>query len=133
MPTTYAPVMLGPVPLDFLLFACILLGIALLHRHTLAVALTGLAVVTIYKVGFSGFRTGAGFEGLLGLLAHEWVSSRRESVSLLVENGTLQGRAIATWQNVEVAKTLPWLTYRRSLCMILCCRENQINCIRVTA
>jgi len=65
--------MLGPVPLDFLLFACILLGIALLHRHTLAVALTGLAVVTIYKVGFSGFRTGAGFEGLLGLLAHEWV------------------------------------------------------------
>jgi len=29
--------------------------------------------VTIYKLGFSGFRTGAGFEGLLGLLAHEWV------------------------------------------------------------
>jgi len=73
MSTTYAPVMLGPVPLDFILFACILLGIALLHRHTLAVALTGLAVVTIYKLAFSGFRTGAGFEGLLGLLAHEWV------------------------------------------------------------
>ena len=65
--------MLGPVPLDFILFACVLLGIALLHRHTLEVALTGLAVVTIYKLAFSGFRTGPGFEGLAGLLAHEWV------------------------------------------------------------
>ena len=73
MPTTYAPVMLGPVPVDFILFACILLGVAFLHRHTLAVALTGLAVVTIYKLAFSGFHTGAGFDGLLGLLAHEWV------------------------------------------------------------
>src|SRR5438045_8625688 len=73
MPTTYAPVMLGPVPLDFILFACILLGIAFLHRHTVAVALTGLAVVTIYKLALPGFRTGAGFEGQLGLLAHEWV------------------------------------------------------------
>jgi len=73
MPTPYAPVMLGPVPLDFILFACILLGIALLHRHTLGVALTGLAAVTIYKLAFSGFRTGPGLEGLAGLLAHEWV------------------------------------------------------------
>jgi len=71
--TTYAPVMLGPVPLDFVFFACILAGIAFLHRHTLQVALTGLAVVTLYKVMFSGFRGGPGFAGLLALLSHEWV------------------------------------------------------------
>lgn len=73
MPTAYAPVMLGPVPLDFILFACILLGIALLHRYTLQVALGGLAVVTIYKLAFSGFAGGPGFAGLAALLSHEWV------------------------------------------------------------
>ena len=69
----YQPVMLGPVPLDFILFAFILAGIAFLHRHTLQVALTGLAVVTIYKLAFTGFRGGPGLEGLATLLAHEWV------------------------------------------------------------
>src|SRR5690349_23985819 len=73
MPPTYAPVMLGPVPVDFLLFAFILLGIALLHRYTLQVALAGLAVVTIYKLAFSGFRGGPGLQGLAALLGHEWV------------------------------------------------------------
>jgi len=67
------PVMLGPVPVDFVLFAAILLGIAVLHRHTLQVALTGLAVVTVYKLAFTGFKQGAGLAGLAGLFAHEWV------------------------------------------------------------
>jgi Na+/H+ antiporter NhaD/arsenite permease-like protein len=65
--------MVGPVPIDFILFAFILLGIALFHRHTLYVALGGLAVVTLYKVFFSGFAQGPGVAGLVGLLAHEWV------------------------------------------------------------
>ena len=73
MPTAYAPVMWGPVPLDFVLFALILLGIALFHRHTLQVALAGLAAVTLYKLAFSGFAQGPGFAGLAGLFAHEWV------------------------------------------------------------
>src|SRR6187200_66677 len=70
---SYAPVMVGPVPIDFILFAFILLGIALFHRHTLYVALGGLAVVTLYKVFLSGFAQGPGVAGLVGLLAHEWV------------------------------------------------------------
>jgi Na+/H+ antiporter NhaD/arsenite permease-like protein len=65
--------MLGPVPVDFVLFALILLGIALLHRHTLQVAVAGLLAVTIYKLAFTGFAQGPGFEGLAGLFAHEWV------------------------------------------------------------
>ncbi|HSW83041.1 MAG TPA: citrate transporter, partial [Usitatibacter sp.] len=68
-----SPVMLGPVPVDFILFALILAGIAILHRHTLQVAVTGLLAVTIYKLAFTGFKQGPGFEGLAGLLAHEWV------------------------------------------------------------
>jgi Na+/H+ antiporter NhaD/arsenite permease-like protein len=65
--------MLGPVPVDFILFALILLGIAIFHRHTLAVALAGLGTVTAYKLAFTGFAQGAGLAGLAGLLAHEWV------------------------------------------------------------
>ena len=37
------------------------------------VALTGLAVVTVYKLLFTGFRQGEGFTGLVLQLHHEWV------------------------------------------------------------
>ncbi len=70
---TPTPVMLGPVPVDFILFALILLGIAVFHHHTLRVAVWGLAAVTAYKLVFTGFPQGPGIGGLLGLLAHEWV------------------------------------------------------------
>ena len=69
----HAPVMLGPVPVDFILFALILLGIAFLQRHTLEVAVGGLVAVTVYKLAFAGFPQGPGFAGLAGLFAHEWV------------------------------------------------------------
>ena len=39
-----APELFG-IPVDFVIFATILLGVALFHRHTLAVALTGLAIL----------------------------------------------------------------------------------------
>jgi len=61
------------VPLDFLLFALTLIGVALFHRYTLAVALTGLAVIVAYKLGFTGFKSGPGLSGFGQHLAHEWV------------------------------------------------------------
>ena len=67
------PVMVGPVPVDFILFALILAGIAFFNRYTLQVALGGLVAVTAYKLAFTGFRQGPGFTGLMGLLGHEWV------------------------------------------------------------
>jgi Na+/H+ antiporter NhaD/arsenite permease-like protein len=61
------------VPVDFVLFALILAGVALFHHHTLQVALIGLAVILAYKLAFTGFKTGPGFGGLAAHLAHEWV------------------------------------------------------------
>jgi Na+/H+ antiporter NhaD/arsenite permease-like protein len=60
-------------PVDFLLFALTLAGVAVFHRHTLLVALGGLAVVTLYKLGFTGFKSGPGLEGLVQHMVHEWV------------------------------------------------------------
>jgi Na+/H+ antiporter NhaD/arsenite permease-like protein len=68
-----APLMLGPIPIDFILFALTLLGVALFHRHTLQVALLGLASILLYKFLFTGFKGGAGLEGFAGHMAHEWV------------------------------------------------------------
>ena len=61
------------VPIDFVLFAITLAGVALFHHHTLPVALIGLAVITLYKLGFTGFKAGPGLGGLAQHLAHEWV------------------------------------------------------------
>ncbi len=62
------------IPLDFFLFGFTLLGVALFHHHTLKVALTGLAVITLYKLGFADFSGTPGFAGLLKLIGHEWVT-----------------------------------------------------------
>ena len=59
------------VPVDFILFALTLLGVALMHEQTLKVALTGLAVIVLYKLALTGFKTGPGLPGLALHLAHE--------------------------------------------------------------
>lgn len=61
------------IPLDFILFGATLLGVALFHHYVLQVALTGLVVISGYKILFSGFKTGVGFSGFLAHLGHEWV------------------------------------------------------------
>jgi hypothetical protein len=67
------PPSIGPVPIDFLLFAATLLGVALFHHHTLRVAVVGLAVISLFKVLFSPFAEGSGVSGLVTHIAHEWV------------------------------------------------------------
>jgi len=67
------PVMLGSVPVDFILFAAVLAGIAFFHHHTFRVAVTGLVAITLYKIAFTGFNYGPGVAGFVGLLGHEWV------------------------------------------------------------
>jgi Na+/H+ antiporter NhaD/arsenite permease-like protein len=67
------PVYLLGIPVDFILFGLMLLGMAVFHHHTLPVALAGLAVITIYKLIFGGFKFGTGLGGLTLHMQHEWV------------------------------------------------------------
>jgi Na+/H+ antiporter NhaD/arsenite permease-like protein len=62
------------IPIDFILFALTLAGVAFFHHHTLNVALTGLVVITLYKLGFGDFGGVTGIAGLFGLFKHEWVT-----------------------------------------------------------
>ena len=61
--STVTPVYVFGIPVDFILFALTLLGVALFHHHTLQVALTGLAAIVVYKLAFTGFKFGAGLAG----------------------------------------------------------------------
>jgi Na+/H+ antiporter NhaD/arsenite permease-like protein len=61
------------VPVEFLIFGLTLLGVALFHRHTLGIALLGLAAVTAYKVWYAGFDGQMGLLGLQWHLQEEWV------------------------------------------------------------
>lgn len=67
------PVSIGPVPVDFILFACTLLGVALFHHRTFTVAVTGLTVILLWKFLVVGFRHGAGLEGFAIHIEEEWV------------------------------------------------------------
>lgn len=62
------------IPVDFILFALTLLGVALFHHQTLQVALAGLAAIVAYKLAFTGFKFGNGLPGFIGHMQHEWVT-----------------------------------------------------------
>lgn len=62
------------IPLEFVLFAVTLMGVALFHHHTLYVGLGGLVAVSLYKILVTGFATGAGFAGFAAHLDHEFVT-----------------------------------------------------------
>ncbi len=64
---------IGPVPLEFLLFACVLAGVALFHARTLQIALVGAFSIAIYKMLLSPFKYGPGPAGFAAHLGHEWV------------------------------------------------------------
>ncbi|MFO1329391.1 MAG: citrate transporter [Rubrivivax sp.] len=64
---------IGPVPVEFILFAGVLLGVAMFHHFTLRIAVAGAVVIALYKIVASPFKTGAGVAGFMGHLGHEWV------------------------------------------------------------
>lgn len=61
------------IPIDFILFALTLLGVALFHHYTLQVALAGVAAIALYKIVFTSFKFGPGVAGFVAHLGHEWV------------------------------------------------------------
>ncbi|MSQ60622.1 MAG: citrate transporter [Betaproteobacteria bacterium] len=66
------PSLLG-IPVDFILFAATLLGVAFFHKRSFYIAIGGMLVIVAYKFGFTGFKQGPGLEGFLGHMGHEWV------------------------------------------------------------
>lgn len=62
------------IPLEYLMFALTLLGIAVFHSHSFQVAATGFVTVSLYKIFVVGFKTGAGLEGYVAHMGHEWVT-----------------------------------------------------------
>src|SRR5687767_1556061 len=73
-----APVAAGPAlfgaPVEFYLFGLMLVGVGIMHKRALAVALVGLAVIVAYEALVSAFPTGSGAAALGRHLAHEWVT-----------------------------------------------------------
>ena len=57
------PPALAGIPIDFILFAATLVGIALFHHHTLPIAVGGLAIISLWKIGFSPFTEGPAVGG----------------------------------------------------------------------
>lgn len=70
--TPQDPALFG-IPVDFILFGLTLAGVAIFHHHTMRVALTGLVTITIYKIAFTGFKSGVGVTGFMSHVGHEWV------------------------------------------------------------
>lgn len=62
------------IPVEYILFALTLLGIAFLHGSSFQVAVTGFLTVSLYKIFVTDFKTGAGAEGFLLHMGHEWVT-----------------------------------------------------------
>jgi Na+/H+ antiporter NhaD/arsenite permease-like protein len=95
------PPAIAAIPIDFILFALTLLGVALFHHHTLKVALIGLAVITLFKIALSPFPEGMGVPGFVAHLGHEWV---------LLTNllGLLLGFALLS-KHFEASQVPAWL------------------------
>jgi Na+/H+ antiporter NhaD/arsenite permease-like protein len=71
--SAFAGPSLGPVPLEFVFFALVLLGVALFHHYTLPIAVSGAVGIALYKIALSPFVVGAGVGGFVSHLGHEWV------------------------------------------------------------
>ena len=65
---------LAGIPVDFILFALTLLCVALFHNQTFYVAIFGVATISLYKIVFTGFKTGPGIAGWVGHMGQEWVT-----------------------------------------------------------
>ncbi|HUL68376.1 MAG TPA: citrate transporter [Burkholderiaceae bacterium] len=70
---TFAGPQVAGIPIEFLLFACVLAGVALFHTRVLEIAVVGALVIALYKIALSPFKTGSGLAGFVGHIEHEWV------------------------------------------------------------
>ncbi|MEO8175756.1 MAG: hypothetical protein ABI626_03760 [Sphingomicrobium sp.] len=62
------------MPFEFVLFALMLVGIAMSHTRALTIALVGLLAIIVYEALFSTFPTGTGTGALFRHIEHQWVT-----------------------------------------------------------
>lgn len=62
------------IPLEFLLFGAMLLGVALFHRRALAISVVGLVVIFAFETFVTAYPTGRGIAALSAHAQHEWVT-----------------------------------------------------------
>lgn len=67
--------MLSPfgIPVEFVLFALLLTGVALFHRRALEISFGGLLVILAYEAFITAFPAGPGAAGFVAQVRHEWV------------------------------------------------------------
>ena len=61
------------IPVEFVLFGAMLLGVALFHKRALTISLVGLAAILAFEALVTQFPTGRGTSALLAHAQHEWV------------------------------------------------------------
>ncbi len=90
------------IPVEFVLFAITLLGVAFLHHRAFEVAVAGVLTITLYKLFFTAFKEGPGIAGLIGHLRGEWVVLANLA-------GLLLGFALLSrhFEESQVPKVLP--------------------------
>ncbi|MEO6709010.1 MAG: SLC13 family permease [Planctomycetota bacterium] len=72
IPGSIAELELHDLPIEFVLFGLTLLGVALFHKHALAIAVGGLTLLFGYRVGYTDFDFAAHFFGGLDHGEGEW-------------------------------------------------------------
>jgi len=61
------------IPVEFILFGLMLVGVAVFHRRALWISLGGLLLILLFEALVTAFPTGRGTGALLAHGAHEWV------------------------------------------------------------
>jgi len=62
-----------PLPIEYVLFGAMLLGVALFHKRALLLSVLGFMAILAFEAFVTGFPTGRGATALLAHARHEWV------------------------------------------------------------
>jgi len=62
------------IPVEFILFGLMLLGVALFHNRALTISVVGFLAILAFEAAVTAFPTGRGGHALLAHAQHEWVA-----------------------------------------------------------